>query len=390
MKWKQKGNEYEIYSKKIKENFDKANKKIYIFGAGVKGEYVYRIMKWFNCFAMFIDNSTAKQATGKCSEKVISLNEYKEKYNDGLIVVAVDNRYISSVCTQLEKFGYRENANYYKYQEFLSKIFPILVLKEYGLLYSEMMQICLTERCTLKCRYCAHGCYNVNSESKDIAPEDIIESVDLFFKKIDKVMDFVLLGGEPFLYKDIDKIISHIGKNYRDQIHNFVITTNGTIVPSENVLELCKKYDVLIRISNYSAKISRLKERYEKLCLKLEQVGVNYDMGEEAYEWMDYGFSSLDRKATPEELIRVFDSCTTPCRELRNGRIYYCVQARSSGENLQFAVGQDDYLDLRNENDKAVILEYLTGYSEKGYMEMCNYCYGAEAEQHPIPVAEQL
>ena len=56
-------------------------------------------------------------------------------------------------------------------------------------------------------------------------------------------------------------------------------------------------------------------------------------------------------------------------------------------------MGEEDYLDLndlKERDDKKVLLECVMGYSEKGYLDMCNYCNGAEAIKYPIPVAEQI
>ena len=40
--------------------------------------------------------------------------------------------------------------------------------------------------------------------------------------------------------------------------------------------------------------------------------------------------------------------------------------------------------------DKKVVLEFQQGFSEKGYLDMCNHCNGADAVNHPIPCAEQI
>ena len=195
------------------------------------------------------------------------------------------------------------------------------------------------------------------------------------------------------LYKKLEQAICYIGENYRNQIGIYSITTNGTIVPGEDVLLACRKYDVLFRISNYSLQIPRLRDSYQRLMDALEQYEIAYILGKEETEWKDYGFDYLDRKAGEEELIKVFDGCKTPCREIRENKFYYCVMARSVSDNLEFHVGEEDYLDLDKldgGNYKKELLEYTLGYSEKGYLDMCNHCNGAEAAKYSIPAAEQL
>ncbi len=67
--------------------------------------------------------------------------------------------------------------------------------------------------------------------------------------------------------------------------------------------------------------------------------------------------------------------------------------ARSVSDNLHYNIGKEDYLnlDMLTEKDyKKVLLEFNLGYSEKGYLDMCRKCNGAEAEKFPLPVAKQV
>ena len=116
-------------------------------------------------------------------------------------------------------------------------------------------------------------------------------------------------------------------------------------------------------------------------------------MGDSEREWYDYGFQYVNHQNNEEKLIHVFDRCGTICHEIRENRLYYCVMARSVSENLNFGVGHEDYLDLRQLNDenwKKILVEFISGYSEKGYLDMCNFCNGGDCIKYKIPVAEQL
>ena len=124
---------------------------------------------------------------------------------------------------------------------------------------------------------------------------------------------------------------------------------------------------------------------------RLDKYGISYVLGNEETEWFDYGFEEGSRERESKELIEVFDRCHTPCREVRENRFYYCVMARSVSENLSINVGETDYLDLEQlegEEGKKELLEFTMGYSEKGYLDMCNYCSGKDAGI--IPAAEQV
>ena len=97
----------------------------------------------------------------------------------------------------------------------------------------------------------------------------------------------------------------------------------------------------------------------------------------------------VDHGSDPEILMDVFDRCKTPCREIRGNRYYYCVMARSVSENMKRYVGMEDYFDLSGEADKKHLFEFEMGYSDKGYLDMCRFCRGAEAVNHRIPAAIQ-
>ena len=392
MKWKNKGHEFDNIAWDIAQNFKDKGKKIYIFGAGLLGEELRAIMEKTGCFAGFIDNNKKKQELGVNGIKVISLQKYLECGARGLVVITADRKNIPAITVQLDAVGLKEGKDFYEYQEFMKSVFPILSVYANDQVYIELAQICLTERCTLKCKKCAHGCYAVDIKSQDMSIKTAKESADYFFSHVDIINEFVLIGGEPFLYRDLDEIILYIGKNYREKIVIFSITTNGTIMPDKETLDLCRKYKVTIRISDYSMTIRGLETKYRQLREKLENSHVPYTVSDKENQWMDYGFESVDRKGREKEMIQVFDKCKTPCREIRGSRYYYCVMARSVSDNLKLGIGKRDYLDLDGlkEGDKKILLEFQMGFSEKGYLDMCGNCHGSDAVKYPIPVAEQV
>lgn len=392
MKWTNKGHELDSAGEQLCRLFHDKEKKLYIFGAGRIGREVKAVFVKTGCFAGFLDNDENKQRTGVDGAEVLSLQTYREEQRNGLLVIAADRKHIPAMENQLLGAGLKKNQDFYTATEFMERIFPILSVYEFGRLFVDIVQICLTERCGLKCKKCAHACYAVDKSRADMSLETAKESADCLFGKIDLMREFVLIGGEPFLYAGLPEIISYIGERYRDKMSVFSITTNGTILPCQAVLDACKRYDVLIRISNYSSAIERLEEQYKKLLKRLEESRIDYVLGDKEQRWVDYGFESVDWGWQEAELLKTFERCKTPCREIRGSRYYYCVMARSVSENLRMNLGDKDYLDLaRLEGDgKKLLMEFQMGYSERGYLAMCNHCRGADAVRYPIPAAEQI
>lgn len=364
-----------------------------IYGAGKLGNELYGLLKKFDLFDCFIDNNVEKQKSGYNGEIVISEEDFWKKPVRPFIVIAASAANTCDIKKHLQEKGLIYDRDFFTFREFVNKIFPVIAYYVFDKTFVNVAQICVTERCSLKCKKCAHGCYAVKADNEDLTIEQVKKSADSFFSKVDYVRQFVLIGGEPLLYRQLAEAVDYIGSKYRDKMNIFSITTNGTIKPSDKLLSACKKYDVLFRISNYSKQLPRLEKQYRILSELFEKNGVRYNIGPQDTSWMDYGFEYVDRNGTETELIAVFDSCNTPCHEIRENKFYFCVMARSVSENLSKNVGEDDYLDfdkLVSPNWKRELLEFILGYSEKGYLDMCNYCYGAECYKHPIPVAEQL
>lgn len=388
MKWKNKGNE-NIFGKISVNNMTK----FCIYGAGELGGDLYRTLCKFDMFFCFIDNSAVIQKKGYNNEIVLSEDEYFARNINYPIVICASTRNTQVIKSNLDRRGMEYNKDYYIREEFADVILPVILYQLFNTTFMSLAQICVTERCTLKCKKCAHGCYNVPITKADMSIEKVKKSADIFFSKVDYIHEFVLIGGEPLLYKDLTEAVEYIGSKYRNQMNLFSITTNGTIIPSQELINKCKQYNVLIRISNYSGTIKKLEPQYAKLQRFLASNNVEFRLGKKENEWMDYGFDYYQRKCTDEELIDVFDMCKTPCHEIRENKFYYCVMARSVSDNLKYNIGEDDYLDfnkLTGDNWKRELVEFIIGYSEKGYLDMCRHCHGADCHRYLIPAAEQV
>lgn len=392
MIWTEPGNQIKNEAESIVEGFVKYGKKCYIFGAGIVGANIYPLLKNQGCFAGFIDSDKKKQSKGYLGEVVFPLEQVLASEEIGWIIVGVSEKYRFEVEFELQKNGLVHNLDYFFSDEILGYYWPIIAAYCYDNCFMQLCQICLTERCTLKCEKCAHGCYNVPWDAQDLSWEDFCLTVESFFGKIDYIYEFVLIGGEPLLYKNLSDAIQYIGERYRDKIGIFSITTNGTIVPEEGVLKMSEQFSVLYRISNYTGELPQLEKQYEKLIKALDKKNVEWRLSKPDGYWLDYGFETVNHTWNEATMAEFFDGCKTPCREIRKNRLYYCVMARSISDNLGFHEGEQDFLDIGSlgEDYKKIILEYNLGYSHKGYLDMCRHCNGGEKSNvFKIPVARQ-
>lgn len=387
MKHLNKGHELECVAQELLKNF---SEQVFVFGAGMIGRDVASVIKNSGCKVVFIDNNEKKAGTYIDEKKVILFEEYQCNYKGQPVVIAVNDNYRDDIRQQLEAGGLIKGKHFFDKETFLNFYWPIIMFYHYQKLYVDLAQVSLTERCTLKCKKCAHACNTTQITDEDMTIQKAMESADSFFKTIDYCHEFVLIGGEPLLHKELDTLVEYLNQNYRDKIGILSITTNGTIVPGEKLLHVCALSNVLFRISNYSKAIPALQKNYEKITKLLEEKGISYDLGPRDFEWMDYGFESVEHSFSQEQLIKWFDACKTPCREINGSQFYYCVMAHTVSKNLFHREYQEEALNLDKIDSKIEFLEYHLGYSEKGYMEMCKRCNGAEAVNYPIPVAQQM
>ncbi len=375
------------------EGLKNFNDKLWIYGVGKRGSYCYQLIKNEINIRGFIDRRYQEipRIFDEC--RVISPTLSEEYKKGDLIVICASTANTTEIENGLCEKGLVHRQDYYTFIEFIGEFITPYVFSNHRKLILPITQISVTERCTLKCDKCAHACALVSRDTPDLSIEQVKKSADSFFSYVDEVDEFVLIGGEPLLYRDLDKAVEYIGRKYRHCINNFVITTNGTILPKDELLNLCTEYDVFFDISNYSGALPRLKESYKRIINKLEERQIRYSLGDEMRMWMDYGFDHVDHKHDERILKSIFRNCKTLCHEVREDRFYYCVMARSVAENMyEGAIGKDDYYQLKKEvnmDERKRFLDYLTNGEKKGYLEMCNHCNGTEATRFLIPAAVQ-
>ena len=103
------------------------------------------------------------------------------------------------------------------------------------------VEVFLTPRCSLRCTYCA-ACMPSYTERYDIPFETVEASLRAFLDNIDFIENLRLLGGEPFVYPDLDRVVAYL-RTRRDKIGNIRIVTNGTIVPqTERLLSALNRH----------------------------------------------------------------------------------------------------------------------------------------------------
>lgn len=252
---------------------------------------------------------------------------------------------------------------------------------KFDFLYLYHVEIPITTRCTLKCKKC---CFLIPylPFKKDYDINMVLNSMDALFDCVDRIQVFRILGGETFLYKDIDKIITKAKE--AKCVSTIDIVTNGTIVPSNEIFKIMSDSRITLQISDYG-ELSSKKEIIKEKC---DEYGVKCVIrSEENKTWFDAG-GVEKRGRTKKELIKQKKKCGTICRNLNEGKLYFCPR-QSFGTKIGVPEIYGEYVDVfggdREENRKKIF-----SLNQKKFLSTCDYCDEGTDSYVVIPVAEQI
>ncbi len=224
----------------------------------------------------------------------------------------------------------------------------------------------LTTACTLKCKHCNNLIPKLKPRNVDVdkVKENILSIIDAS----DKIIILELIGGEPFLYPQLKDVLELVLK--QDKIFEVEITTNGTLLPNEELLSLLKNPKVVVHISRYetSCKANEL----EKL---LFDENIRYVQMDEL-AWIDSG-GVENRHRSDEQIQNEYWNCqpSYTCKTLFDGRVYACARSASLYEmgvltDSSGYVAVDSRDSLRNE-----LMDFWLRISDRA----CNHCDAADA-----------
>lgn len=345
-----------------------------IFGDSINVEYFIELLNDKIKIKYMVDNDQKKQGTLKKSISIFSPEKLREEKCNIKIIIASDSYY--AISKQLCKMGFQEDTHFVSHSKVLS------AWKWYyeKLVWLMRTDIMITTRCTLNCEHCNMLMpYYKLQYNKSF--EEIQNDLDKYFNIVDFVVTFQIVGGEIFLHPQLYKILNYICSKYSGKIHNILIVTNGTIIPSSEILDICSNFNVAFSISdytdnvNYRVKITRLAELLNRKRIKFRIT---------KSDWVDFGSPLISKNLSEEQLITYFNKCRAPFRGLGNGRVYYCHLNYSAVCAGIVQENENDYFDLNIENDKKELcslelLKFDMGYTKLGYITFCQNCNGCGA-----------
>lgn len=359
------------------------NKKlpVIISGAGAVGEILLSLCEKNGIkVECFCDNSEKVARSKFCGLEVIHTPLLKKKYKDAIILVSVVA--IKDAVDMLNNLGF---ANWYAGGLFLKNLdisqnqsdssldyikFAIenCILCHDGYshpdkLFFRSIDLIITERCSLKCKDCSN-LMQYYEKPKDVDINTLFKSIDAFCATIDEVMDFRILGGEPFMNREWPIIAERLIKEPKAK--RVVLYTNGTIIPNEKDLSVLKNNKALVIISDYGALSRNL--------LGLKQILAQNKIAHhilEVREWLDCAAIIPYHRSVEEQKAIYRNCCAKNMATLSDGKLFRCPYAANAHRLKAVPDNPSDYIDLFQKTTKARVRDYIL---YKDYMEICDYC----------------
>lgn len=258
-----------------------------------------------------------------------------------------------------------------------------------GKLNIKYIDLVITERCSMKCVDCSNLMqYYKNPRNSTF--EEVKKSVEVTMSSIDYLSEFRVIGGEPFMNKDIGKIIDLL-KTFKN-LSRIIIYTNATIVPKNETLKSLIHEKVSLDITRYETHKHSI-NNHEKLMNVLKENKINY-ITHTADRWTDSGRVKKYER-TEGELQSLFHNCCVgDILSILNGKLYRCPFSANAHNINAIPYDEKDIIDLLDENIKADVMrekikKLYTRKDRKEYLTACKFCKGRDLNTPEIPAGLQ-
>lgn len=242
--------------------------------------------------------------------------------------------------------------------------------------------ILVTTYCNLNCRDCAD--LIPWRENRNYALEDLKNDLTRLLSEVSFIQEILVIGGETLMYPYLQEVIEFCGK--REKIGRIIITTNGVMTPSDNLMKCLIRNDVMVRISGYPDHV--VPDRKKVVSTYLNNGVTIEDM--EGMKWLSMG-GRHKRNREEERLKQIFGSCSMKdCVSMNwEGKIFYCSRSMAAYETRLYPVpGKEEYIDVRNERNLA---KQLRAFLSVPYLSTCDYCDGIScATEKYVSTAAQI
>ncbi len=369
------------------------NKDIFLYGFGTSGKWLSSNIE--GKIRGFIDSDTKKTGLKFNNIPVYSIEEAKKLINKNtlIIVTVLDIQDVISTVESLSPGKWLPLGRFLNNEKVINN--PLKnedkSYVEYSLkaveschksyfstkkLFLKSIDIIITERCSLKCKDCSNLMqYYVNPIN--VSFNEILNDFETLIKNVDHIYEIRLIGGEPFMNKDIYKIIKEISKNKK--LSRIVIYTNATIPLKEEYIDILKHSKIVFSVTTYG----KLSKNTQKVIDFLKKNKIPY-RDHPPENWTDCGVI-YDFKRKESEMEKLFeDCCGKNLLTVTNGKLYRCPFVANTERLNAIPKDSNNYVNIND--SKKNIKKYTT---QINYIPACNYCMGRSYNAPKIKPAIQ-
>ena len=242
----------------------------------------------------------------------------------------------------------------------------------------------VTFSCSLKCKMCSTATPLLHLKGKALAYDRMVKSYDKFFELADFVGKFTLGGGEPLLLPELPQLVEHMIESHREKIGVLEIITNGTQMPSPELIETLKRYgdQIIVMVDHYGEHSPLASEVGAVLTDNGIPNRIRIYHGPDCHMngWVDLGDYSL-KHTTREEKAELMKKCAHVGEKMgicvADGLLFACGRAYTS---LQLGLVKKELPDFVDIFDPTKTVEQLRqemiDLINIEYTSACAYCNG--------------
>lgn len=191
----------------------------------------------------------------------------------------------------------------------------------------EILDIHITHNCNLTCESCSD--FTNNGLSKMLSLEEAEDWMSLWTQRITP-KNFLILGGEPTLHKDLEKFL-YLSKRMWPK-SNLILITNGFFIHlHENLWKSLKDNDIILSISFHDDSKEYMKKIINNIMLvkkweKDHGITVTFNKEYEKWNTIYKGYGSNILPFEDNNPKQSWDNCymNGKCFQLHEGKIWKC------------------------------------------------------------------
>ena len=365
MKWTNKGHEFDVLGTQFQLHSD-----IYIYTNEEFARSLAGSLSFLNRPIRMIDPSIEHTEGNR-----VPLRDILGHPEGKTVLIPIGYTDPEGIRSRLEAGGFQWNINLFWSPDFMERFLPIYVLYVYDKVYFSYFSLIPSKVCNLNCRDClVFTPYNRHKTHRPL--EEIKQELALLFSCVDTVGFFHISGGEPLLYPQLGELLAHIAECYSSKIVRMGIVTNGSLLPSEKLLSILKRYDIQVECDDYRQALPHLKESFLQLIetLRVHQIKIQINT---PITWINLFPPRCNyEKLSTSALMERFDRCAVPYTEMSGSYLAACNYASYAVAAGLSEFVPEDYFDLEQytADKKRELVEFRMRYNMRGYVEFCENC----------------